>query len=223
MHHRRSKNIFFYFFLFLIIGTLNNKYLNNLDFPKINEINISGLDRKSNKDLQEKLNFLMVNNLFSLNKFEVKEIINTNNLVENFSVIKKYPSSLKIEIKKTKFLAYVKKNDNTYLFGSNGRLIDTKEMNQNLPVIFGKFENKDFFKLKKTIDNVNFNYKDIKNLFFFKSGRWDIETFSGVKIKLPNSNVGQSLELGIQILKDNQFKNIKQIDLRQKKQIIINE
>ena len=197
--------------------------MNNLDFPKINEINISGLDRKSNKDLQEKLNFLMVNNLFSLNKFEVKEIINTNNLVENFSVIKKYPSSLKIEIKKTKFLAYVKKNDNTYLFGSNGRLIDTKEMNQNLPVIFGKFENKDFFKLKETIDNVNFNYKDIKSLFFFKSGRWDIETLSGVTIKLPNSNIDQSLKLGIQILKDKQFKNIKQIDFRQKKQIIINE
>ena len=84
MHHRRSKNIFFYFFLFLIIGTFNNKNLNNLEFPKINEINISGLDKKNNYDLQEKLNFLMVNNLFSLNKFEVKEIINTNNLVENF-------------------------------------------------------------------------------------------------------------------------------------------
>ena len=76
MHHRRSKNIFFYFFLFLIIGTFNNKNLNNLEFPKINEINISGLDKKNNYDLQEKLNFLMVNNLFSLNKFEVKEIIN---------------------------------------------------------------------------------------------------------------------------------------------------
>ena len=223
MHHRRSKNILFYLFLFLIIGTLNNKNFNNLDFPKINEINISGLDKKSSYDLREKLKFLMIHNLFSLNKFEVKEIINTNNLVENFSVIKKYPSSLKIEIEKTKFLAYVKNNDNMFFLGSNGRLIDTKEMSQKLPIIFGKFEDKDFFELKEIIDNVNFNYKDIKNLFFFKSGRWDIETFSGVKIKLPNSNVGQSLELGIQILKDNQFKNIKQIDLRQKKQIIINE
>ena len=223
MHHQRSKNILLYFFLFLIIGTFNNKNLNNLDFPKINEINISGLDKKSNYDLQEKLNFLMFNNLFSLNKLEVKEIINTNNLVENFSVIKKYPSSLKIEIKKTKFLAYVKNNNNTYFLGSNGKLIDTKEMGQKLPIIFGKFENKDFFELKEIIDDVNFNYKDIKNLFFFKSGRWDIETFSGVKIKLPNSNISQSLKLVIQILKDNQFKNIKQIDLRQKKQIIINE
>ena len=223
MHHQKSKNIFFYLFLFLIIGTFNNKNLNNLDFPKINEINISGLDKKSNYDLQEKLNFLMVNNLFSLNKFEVKEIINTNNLVENFSVTKKYPSSLKIEIKKTKFLAYVKNNNNTYFLGSNGKLINTKEMGQMLPIIFGKFENKDFFELKEIIDDVNFNYKDIKNLFFFKSGRWDIETFSGVKIKLPNSNISQSLKLVIQILKDNQFKNIKQIDLRQKKQIIINE
>ena len=223
MHHRRSKNILFYFFLFLIIGTLNNKNFNNPDFPKINEINISGLDKKSSYDLQEKLKFLMIHNLFSLNKFEVEKIINMNNLVENFSVIKKYPSSLKIEIKKTKFLAYVKQNDDTFFFGSNGRLINTNEMSQTLPLIFGKFENKDFFKLKEVIDEVNFEYKDIKNLFFFKSGRWDIETFSGVMIKLPKSDTDQSLKLVLQILKDNQFRNIKLIDLRQKKQIIINE
>ena len=39
------------------------------------------------------------------------------------------------------------------------------------------------------IDKIDFDYKDIKNLFFFKSGRVDIETISGVVIKLPTINL----------------------------------
>ena len=35
MHRLRSKKIFFYIFLFLIIGTFNNKNLNDINFPNI--------------------------------------------------------------------------------------------------------------------------------------------------------------------------------------------
>ena len=223
MHYRRSKKIFLYFFLFLIIGTFNNKNLNNFDFPRIKEINITGLDDKEIYELKEKLNFLMANNLFSLNKIKVEEIINSNNLVEYYSVIKKYPSSLRIVIKKTKFLAYVKQNEKTFLLGSNGKLIDIQEMSQNLPMIFGNFENNNFFRIKKMIDKIDFDYKDIKNLFFFKSGRVDIETISGVVIKLPDNQFEESFKLAIKILNDDQFKNIKEIDLRQKNQVVLSE
>ena len=223
MHYRRSKKIFLYFFLFLIIGTFNNKNLNNFDFPRIKEINITGLDDKEIYELKEKLNFLMANNLFSLNKIKVEEIINSNNLVEYYSVIKKYPSSLRIVIKKTKFLAYVKQNEKTFLLGSNGKLIDIQEMSQNLPMIFGNFENNNFFRIKKMIDKIDFDYKDIKNLFFFKSGRVDIETISGVVIKLPDNQFEESFKLAIKILNDDQFKNVKEIDLRQKNQVVLSE
>ena len=223
MHYRRSKKIFLYFFLFLIIGTFNNKNLNNFDFPRIKEININGLDDKEIYELKEKLNFLMANNLLSLNKIKVEEIINSNNLVEYYSVIKKYPSSLRIVIKKTKFLAYVKQNEKTFLLGSNGKLIDIQEMSQNLPMIFGNFENNNFFRIKKMIDKIDFDYKDIKNLFFFKSGRVDIETISGVVIKLPINQFEESFKLVIKILNDDQFKNVKEIDLRQKNQVVLSE
>ena len=223
MHYRRSKKIFLYFFLFLIIGTFNNKNLNNFDFPRIKEINITGLDDKEIYELKEKLNFLMANNLFSLNKIKVEEIINSNNLVEYYSVIKKYPSSLRIVIKKTEFLAYVKQNEKTFLLGSNGKLIDIQEMSQNLPMIFGNFENNNFFRIKKMIDKIDFDYKDIENLFFFKSGRVDIETISGVVIKLPINQFEESFKLAIKILNDDQFKNVKEIDLRQKNQVVLSE
>ena len=46
------------------------------------------------------------------------------------------------------------------------------------------------------------------NLFFFKSGRVDIETISGVVIKLPINQFEESFKLVIKILNDDQFKII---------------
>ena len=73
------------------------------------------------------------------------------------------------------------------------------------------------------IDKIDFDYKDIKNLFFFKSGRVDIETISGVVIKLPINQFKSFFKLVIKILNDDQFKNVKEIDLRQKNQVVLSE
>ena len=44
MQQKKNKKIFAYFFLFLLIGSINNKNFNNIQVPKIKEIHISGLD-----------------------------------------------------------------------------------------------------------------------------------------------------------------------------------
>ena len=77
--------------------------------------------------------------------------------------------------------------------------------------------------VKKAIDETNFNYKEIESLFFFKSGRWDIQTNSGILIKLPKKNLKDSLELAFQILSNNTFEKVKILDIRQSKQVIVNE
>ena len=48
MHQQKSKKILINFFLFLIIGTINNKNLNNFHFPNVKQISIIGLDEKNN-------------------------------------------------------------------------------------------------------------------------------------------------------------------------------
>ena len=222
MHHHRNKRIFLYFFLFLLFGTLNNKSLNSLNFKQINEIIITGLDEKNNNELKENLEMLKLKNLFLINELSITNIINSNNLVERFTVFKQYPSSINIEIVKTKFIAQTKKGDNNFLLGTNGKLVKLIEKKNNFPFIFGNFENKNFFELKKAIDDTNFDYYQIKNLFFFPSGRWDIETISGLLIKLPKSNIKLSIERGMKFLDNNQEKKINKLDLRQENQIIIN-
>ena len=77
--------------------------------------------------------------------------------------------------------------------------------------------------LKKIIDSSNLDFKEIKNLYFFPSGRWDIEVSSDLLIKLPNQNIKESLDLSLNLLDNQKLNNIKTIDLRQKNQVIINE
>jgi len=222
MPQQKSKKILIYIFLFLIIGTLNNKNLTKTNFIKLNTINVIGLEEKNNIDLVDKLSFLKFNNLIFLDKSHIVEVIDSNTLVEKFFVFKKYPSTLNIEIKKTEFLAQTKKDNKNFFLGSNGKLIKTKNFKSDIPYIFGEFKNKDFFELKAAVDETNFRYNQIKKLFFYKSGRWDIEMNDRLLIKLPQKGIKESLKLLIIFLEHNEKKIIKEVDLRQNKQIIIN-
>ena len=222
MLQRKSRKILIYFFIFLAIGSLNNKNLTNINFAKINTIIISGLDDKNNIEIKNNLDFLKIYNLFFLNESKIKKILNENTLVENYSVFKNYPSTLNIKIDKTKFLAKIKKEKNNFFLGSNGKLTKVDNFEEDIPFIFGNFKNKDFFALKDAIDGTEFNYNQIKNLYFFKSGRWDVETNSGLLIQLPKENLKKSLKLLNNFMSLSHNKKIDIIDLRQNNQIIIN-
>ncbi len=223
MLQRKNKKIFIYIFLFLIIATFNNKNLDISNFFKIASISIKGLDEKNKFELSKNLNFLKNDNIFLLDKSEIKSVIETNNLVEKYSVFIIYPSSIKIVIKKTNLLAYVNKGSEIFLLGSNGKLIKSNKLEKNLPSIFGDFKTKNFFELKDAMLESNFNFSDIKNLYFFKSGRWDIETKQGLLIKLPHKDLKKAFEIFINFSATKDLKEIKKIDLRQNNQIVINE
>ena len=223
MHQKKSKKILLFLFLFIFIGTINNKNLVHKNFFKINEILIFGFFEKKKKKIIENLNFLKLNNLFYLNKVEIINVISANNIVESFSIFKRYPSSLDITIIETKFLAQLKKDGKNFYLGSNGKLIKAETIRQDIPFIFGEFKIDDFFQLKEVIDNSEFNFNEIKNLFSFKSGRWDMETNSGILLKLPKYDIKKSINLFLDLLESDKFNNINEIDLRQRNQIIINE
>ena len=80
-----------------------------------------------------------------------------------------------------------------------------------------------FLSLKRIIDNSTLKFKEIRNLYFFPSGRWDVELSSGILIKLPNEKLKESLDLSLNLLNNEKFVNVKLIDVRQKNQVIVNE
>ena len=222
MQLRLNNKILFYISLIIFLSTLNNKFFSEIKLKTVDKITIKGLEGKEKQNLLNNLELLDLKSIFFLNKFELIKKLEANELIENYTVFKKYPSSIEIRINKTKFLANVFIDGKSFVLGSNGKLIQTVDKNNNLPNIFGDYNKDSFFNLLKSIKKSNFELFEIKNLYFFKSGRWDLETNDNMIIKLPKKNLVASLNLALDLINYNKSKNIKILDLRQDKQVIIN-
>ena len=218
MQLRKSKKILIYFFLLLVVGSINNINFNSLTLQNINNINISGLDIKDKSTLLKQIENFSLNNIFLISKIDLTNEIESNSLVENYSVFKRYPSSIDINIEKTKFLAKINKNGQIFYIGSNGKFVKNDFLNNQLPFVFGNPKVIEFFYIKEIIDKSKISYSEIKNLYFFPSKRWDLELRDNTIIKLPNENTNLALKLAIDFLDDNKF-----IDARIKNQIILND
>ena len=224
MHQQKGKKILLYLFLLLIVGSINNTALTKVQFKKIKDIQISGLNQNQNIILLESIKKLILNkNIFFLNENAISKIIDSNSIVENYKIFKNYPSALDIKIERTEFLAKINNNGKIFLIGSNGKLSDVKFSNKELPFIFGKPNIDEFIEFTNTIENSKFSLSEIKNLYFFPSKRWDLELKNNIILKLSKDHARLSLDQAFEFLNDNNFKNIKVVDARVKNQIILND
>ena len=222
MQQRKSKKILIYFFLLLIVGTINNINIDGLKSQNIKDINIVGLDIKDKEVLLKKIKNFNTKNIFSTSKSDLINEIEANSLVEEYFIFKRYPSSIDINIKKTKFLAKINIKGKIFYLGSNGKFTKANHFNNQLPFIFGNPEVIDFFNIKKIIDKSKISYSEIKNFYFFPSKRWDLELRNNTVIKLPNDDIHLALNQALEFLNNENLKN-KIIDVRIKNQIILND
>ena len=224
MHQRKSKKILIYLFLLFLVGSINNIHINKLNFLSVKEINVTGLENKENSTLSKKIERLLkLDNIYLINKKDLNALIESNNLVEKYFIFKRYPSSLNININKINFLAKISKNGKIYDLASNGKLIENRHSNNQLPFVFGNPEIVEFFNIKKIIEESQISFEEIESLYFFLSKRWDLKLRNNIIIKLPNDNTKESLKLVSEFLHNNEFKDIKIIDARIKNQIILND
>ena len=222
MQIKKSRRVLIYFFLLILLGSINNISFNKIDFNQVKNIKITGLDFSESKILSKKIQNLNLENFFLLNSEKIIQIINSNNLVENYKIIKIYPSTLNVYIKKTDLVAKINLEGELYYIGSNGKLIDNNFSNDELPHIFGKPNIQDFLTFLKFLDNSKISYEEINSFYYFPSKRWDIKLKNNVVIKLSNTNIKKSLDRAYEFLNDSSFKNIKIIDARINDKIIIN-
>ncbi len=223
MHQQKGKKVLIYFFLLIVVGSINNIELNNFKFSQIKKIEISGLDELNNSIILKQIKNLNLDNIFFINIKKIKNLFDDNTIIENYKIFKIYPSTLDIRIKKTNFLAKISNNGKVYLIGSNGKLSENKFSNKKLPFIFGKPNINEFLKLKNFIDQSKFSFDQIENLYFFPSRRWDLQFKNKILLKLPKENIKNSLDNAFNFLNNDKFLDIKIIDARIKNQIILND
>ena len=222
MHQQISKKIVLYFFLFILLGTVNNFKFSKLFKFRINEIKVYGLNNTQNLKISNQLDFLKFHNLLFLDKIIIDEIIKSNNFVEKYFVFKRYPQTLEIKILKAKNIANVVKNKNFFFIGSNGKLIESNKTDKDIPFVFGNFDIKNFLAFKKEIEISKLEYSQIEKIFYFNSNRWDVKMKNGILIKLPNLKTIQALNLASKFISKKKFSKISTIDLRIENQVIIN-
>ena len=223
MQQRKSKKVFIYFFLMLMLGSITNNEINNQKFYKIKNIIVSGLNENDNNKILIDFKKFKSKNIFRIDANEIQKIINSNSLIENYTIYKNYPSILKIKLEQTKFLAKINYDDRQFLLGSNGKLSKNNTSGHDLPFIFGKPDVKEFLEFKKKIDSSKFSYDQIKNIYFYPSKRWDLEFKDNIILKLPKNDIKFLLNRAFEFINDKNLKNNKTIDLRVKNQIILNE
>ena len=223
MHQKKGKKILIYFILFLIVGSINNSALTKIQFEKIKNIQISGLNQNQNLNLLESIKELNLKNLFFLNGSEISKIIVSNSLVESYEIFKNYPYALDIKIERTDFLAKINNNGKIFLIGKNGKLSDLKFSDKELPFIFGKPRIDEFIKFTNIIEESKLSLNQVKNLYFFPSKRWDLELKNNVILKLSKDHAKLSLDQAFEIINDSNLNDIKLVDARIKNQIILND
>ena len=223
MLQKKSKKIFIYFFLLFAVGSINNLTFKDYEFKKIQDIKISGFNNSNKEKIHKKIYDLKLENIFFLKRADIIEVINSDPLVESFNIFKKYPSTLHINIKETNLIAKINKDGKIFYIGTNGKLSEKKFLDEKLPFIFGKPNIQEFLHFKQKIDQSEFSFKQIENLYFFPSKRWDIEFRNKIILKLPRENVRNALDDVFKFFKNSNMNNIKTIDVRVKNQIILND
>ena len=225
LYEDKKKKFYFYILIFFLLSTVsNNKFLNISKIYLINHIEINNLEENLKKIVEKNITTIKGKNIFFIKKDEVNNKFKTIKFIENKSIKKKFPSTLIINVNRTELLAKINIGNKKYYLGSNGYLIDYNLISskKDLPYFFGRYEKKEFIKFLNYLKEADFELKKIRSFYYFPSGRWDLVTKEGIKIKLPKYDLNYSLDLSKKIIKKQNKKNYL-IDLRVKEKIIIND
>ena len=218
----KKNKVYIYLFIFFLLSTLNNIHFTNSHFFKFNvdNIKVSGLPEKNNLQIAKEINQILFENIFLIKKEFLLKTLEKNNLISSFEIKKIYPNTIQVKIKKTEFLGITNIDGNSFFIGSNGKFIDYENTKKNLPYVFGKVDPYVFIEFVKIIKKSKFDLNTVKEFYFFPSERWDIKTKDNKLFKLPSENLELKLNLIYSVLKNEEFKDKKIIDLRFSNKII---
>ncbi len=221
MIQRNKSYLLITFFIFFTTYNFNEKKQNlSIIFP-IKKITIGEKLVFNLIKLKSELEFLRNTSLFFLKEKKIIAIIDRHDFISSIQLKKKYPDTLKILILEEVPVATEIINKKKYYITKKGKKINfiKLETYKNLPIIFGKHKNFNYFynELKEN----NFDIDKIKAFYYFDIGRWDLLLKNEKTIKLPKNNYQNILPQINLILGDDSFSQYKIFDYRIKSQLIL--
>ena len=220
---KSSLKPYFLIFILFFLSTYNlnsNKVSPSIFFP-IKEILVENSTATNSDNLKFDLNFLINSSLFYLNREKIVLIASNYDFISNIQLKKKYPNILKLTItEKIPVATQIIDKKKFYITKDNEKInfVDLK-IYKDLPTIFGKYKNFNFF--YNDLEKNNFKINEIKAFYYFDVGRWDIVLRNEKIIKLPEKNYLDIISKINLMLDDNNFNKYKVFDFRIKDQLIL--
>jgi len=218
---RKFYRIFILLVVLIFLTTYNFSQTNifkekNKFFFKIQNIEVININIITKKQIIEKLNNVYGKNIFFIKKNDIIEPLKSINFLEKITVKKKYPSTIILKIEETKPLAILFKNNTKYLLDSSSNLIIYNKVlfNEKFPSIFGEEAEFNFVNFFQQLESSNFPKEKVRNYYYFKLDRWDVQLFNNKIIKFPENNVLEAIKKSIKLLNHENFKKYNVIDLR---------
>ena len=226
MHRSTNKyKLYLYLFFFIFLSSIFNfqVFANYKEKFNIKTININGLSYDEKKIIEIELNNLKNVNIYKLDEEKILEKLHKFKFLEKIYINKVLPSSIDINLSKTKILGKTFRNGENYYIGQNGKFISFKQLSEKniTTTVFGDFNIIQFLDLQKILKNMHMDTNKIEEYLYFKNKRWDLLLINGLTLKLPSKNVAKSIKIYQQLIQNNNLTNIKVVDLRVTNQIIL--
>lgn len=192
-------------------------------FFKIEKINVINTYIINESEIINKLKHLYGKNIITLNSFDVEKPLKSIDFINKIVVKKRYPETIIIEIYETVPVAIIYKNEIKYFLDTKSNLvIFKKELNfSNLPQVFGAYAEEHFINFYNQIKDNGFPINKIKNFYYFRSGRWDLQLINDKMIKFPDNLNVSLIKQAVKLLNREDFSDYNLIDLRIDDKIIV--
>ena len=218
--------ILFYILVFIFLSTISfferTNIFDNIIFFQLNKIEVQGNKKVDQKAIQSQLSGLFGKSLLFINPEDFEDILDENKLISEFTIQKKYPNTVIINLKEVTFVAQVFKDKKKYLLADNDNLIPFKDyvIEQDLPNIYGKDAEYYFNDFQKLLKLNDFNLDIISSYYFFQINRWDLVTNNQKIIKFPSKDLKEAIKVVNKLLNNKDFNKYSVIDLRINNKII---
>jgi len=219
---KKLYKIFFLFILLIFLTTYTPKKFDIISqkeissFFNIQKIEIVDNYLVSDQEIKPHLKKLYGQNIFFVKYESLEEILNKIDLINKIEIKKKYPDTIKVKIYEENPIAFLNKKNKKFVVMESSKLILFTENLpfEYLPTVFGEESEIYLADFLKNLQNAGFPTSRVKNFYFFKIGRWDIQLKNDQIIKFPFKNVNDSINQSIKLMDRKDFTKYKIIDLR---------
>ena len=220
MHLKKGKkNKFFYILLIIFLTSTNNYNFKSNNLFSVKNIIVKGFTSEKNIIIKDEIKYILGKNIFFLNKNYFTNLLDRND-TKDLTVKKKYPNKLIIDLIPAIPMCIVKNKSDKIILGNNGKRLNIKVADNNLPIVQGTNNFSEILNVVNLLNLSKLDYHKIKNIIFFRSGRFDINLENAVVIKFPINYNLEIINYSNDLLNNKIFADSKIIDLRIKNKII---